>query len=468
VKDLSRFGRDYIEAGNYLETIFPRLGIRFISINDKYDSFDPRCQGDGITVALKNMINAYYAKDISTKMRVSYDARHRKGEFISAFTPFGYIRSPESKSKLIIDPEAAEIVRQIFRWRIEGALLREIADRLNQAGVPNPAHYSYLKGLRHDERFAEPIPWETSAIPQILGNIAYAGHMALGKQKNVQMNKKSRQPKENWYFTYNTHEPIVSQEDFDTVAKMTGERAKLRQEIFKKRQGPPLPENLFKGIIYCKVCGHTFSRTARLSNDRATRNIYYGCLHCRNHGLSNGKHRWIGYEDLKSVVYNIIMPYIQACVDERNLAEKRRLSDPITRMRHDKEKEIQNIKQRIVSIDSREERLLCDYYDGVLSKADYQLISAQRDTERLELAIRLEKLLHTREEYQPGFWDKNPCVNAFTQFYEARELTRDMLERLVERIDVTDSLGVEILFRFRDEFAALKNFNIGNEGVANG
>jgi len=467
VKDLSRFGRDYIEAGNYLETVFPRLGVRFISIVDNYDSFDPRCQGDGITVALKNMLNAYYAKDISMKMRAVYDVRLQKGEYISAFAPFGYARSPESKSKLIIDPEAAEVVRKIFKWRIEGVLYREIARRLNEAGIPSPARYAYLKGIRHEERFAGPMLWEDSSIAKILSNMVYAGHMALGKSKNIQMNKLTRLPKENWYFTYNTHEPIVSQADFDAVAEIMQKNGKRRKENRNNRQSPPLPDNIFKGILFCKVCGRSFTRNMNDLNRDGHRKTYYKCRHCANNGLRKGKRLRIGLEDLKTMVFDIIMAQISACADERALAEKKRLSDPITRTRENNEREIQNIRQRIASINSRKERLLCDYYDGLLTKADYQLISTQRDTESQKLTDKLKSLLLAQERFQPEFWDKNTCVSAFTQFYEAKELTRDMLEKLVERIDVTEDRDIEIRFKFRDEFAALTNFNGENEGADN-
>ena len=123
VKDLSRFGRDYIEAGNFLEVIFPRLNVRFISIGDNYDSFDPRCSGEGMSVALKNMINAFYAKEISVKTRTAKEAQQKKGEYIGGRPPYGYVKSSEDRHRLVVDEESAAVVRDIFRWKLEGANL---------------------------------------------------------------------------------------------------------------------------------------------------------------------------------------------------------------------------------------------------------------------------------------------------------------------------------------------------------
>jgi len=156
VKDLSRFGRDYIEAGNFLEVIFPRLNVRFISIGDNYDSFDPRCSGEGMSVALKNMINAFYAKEISVKTRTAKEAQQKKGEYIGGRPPYGYVKSSEDRHRLVVDEESAAVVRDIFRWKLEGANLSRIAKRLDESDVITPGHYHYLKGIYRDWRDAKP------------------------------------------------------------------------------------------------------------------------------------------------------------------------------------------------------------------------------------------------------------------------------------------------------------------------
>jgi DNA invertase Pin-like site-specific DNA recombinase len=181
VKDLSRFGRDYIEVGNFIEVIFPRLGVRFISIGDNYDNHDPRCQGDGMYIALKNMINAFYAKDISVKICSAYAVKREKGEFTGKCPPFGYVKSPGNRNVLVIDSEAAEIVRLIFKFNLEGMNVHMIGRELTRIGIPNPGHYRYIKGIYKEERYKNPQHWDTTVVKDILESVVYLGHLAVGK-----------------------------------------------------------------------------------------------------------------------------------------------------------------------------------------------------------------------------------------------------------------------------------------------
>ena len=223
VKDLSRFGRDYIEAGNFLETIFPSLGVRFISISDNYDSFDPRCKSEGTSIALKNMINAFYAKDISVKTRSALAAKQRKGQYTGAMPPFGYLISPEDRHRLVIDEKAAAVVRNIFRWRQEGLGPCDIARRLDASGFPAPGHYFYVSGIHRNRRYEKPCRWADSTVRNMLENPVYIGDMALGKMRvnPNQMYDNRHQPRENWIITKGTHAPIIPETEFEADRKST-------------------------------------------------------------------------------------------------------------------------------------------------------------------------------------------------------------------------------------------------------
>jgi DNA invertase Pin-like site-specific DNA recombinase len=465
VKDLSRFGRDYIETGNYIETIFPQMGIRFISIGDDFDSADPRCREDGMSVALKNIINAAYVKDLAVKMRTAWDAKMRRGDYTGAHPPFGYMRLPGDKTKLVIDEEAAEYVRMMYRWRTEGATLKEIAGRLDGLGVPNPAHYAYLKGRRNDRRFAEPKPWEPAAINDILENCVYIGNLVQGKHKDI-LHKRYKQPKEDWVYNYGTHEPIVSRDDFDKAAAIRQSGTERRKELWAKRTGPELPENIFKGLLFCGECGYSFNRSTYAKKD-GTRKIFYTCLTCQKRGASQ-KNRWMAYDDLYRVVFESIMAQVRVCADHHAIAERLRQSDPALRQTEARRKEAGDLCKRISAIENRKERLLCDLYDGILSRSDYEMISRQRSDELTALSARLAAVTAEQEPYQPSFWDRNLCVSAFERFQDPKELTREMLETLVERIEVGKDLSVRITFRYRDEFAALAQFLKQNGRDGNG
>ena len=183
VKDLSRFGREYIEAGDYIQKIFPRLGIRFIAINDNYDSAQPGAADNELVLPFKNLMNDSYCRDISIKVRSNLDAKRRNGQFVGSRVVFGYLRSPDNKNQLVIDPVAAPVVQDIFKWKIEGLSPAQIADRLNDANVPSPIEYKKANGSKQRTCFQtkKVALWSAVAIYRILKNEIYTGTLVNHK-----------------------------------------------------------------------------------------------------------------------------------------------------------------------------------------------------------------------------------------------------------------------------------------------
>jgi len=218
VKDLSRFGRDYIEAGNYLEHVFPLIGVRFISIVDGYDSADATT-ADCLTIALKNLVNQMYSMDISRKSGSILREKMLRGEFIGGFAAYGYIKDPLDKHHMIIDPEPAAVVREIFQRKLNGASNTEIARWLNGSGILSPGCYRYQKGIILDKKFELRKPWITQTIIGILRNQVYTGDMVQGRRRSeFYAGKPDRKlPKEDWCVVRNTHEPIISRKEFEAV-----------------------------------------------------------------------------------------------------------------------------------------------------------------------------------------------------------------------------------------------------------
>lgn len=258
VRDLSRFGRNYVETGYYLEKIFPFLGVRFVAVNDSYDSAKDN-GGNELILSLKNLVNDLYAKDISQKINSALSTKQRNGEFIGAFPPYGYLKSPEDKHKLVIDPETAPIVREIFRWKLEGLGMIQIARRLNEREVSCPAMYQYLHGYKKKPPTGTGSIWQGQTIKMMTGNPVYAGHMAQGKTKK---SLSDGQPttvisKENWIIVQNTHEAIVGQDTFDRVQAIKEQRY---EECCLRRGKYPTTENIFKGMLICGDCGTKMAR----------------------------------------------------------------------------------------------------------------------------------------------------------------------------------------------------------------
>lgn len=243
VKDLSRFGRNYVETGYYLEKIFPHLGVRFVAVNDSYDSAKDT-GGNELILSLKNLVNDLYAKDISQKIHSALETKQRSGEFIGAFPPYGYLKSPEDKHKLIIDPETAPVVREILSWVLEGHGIIQIARRLNKRGIPSPAVYHVLCGRKKKLLAGAGAIWQGQIIKLMTGNPVYAGHMAQGKTKKSLSDGRPTTviPKEDWTVVHDTHEAIIRQDSFDRVQAIKGQH---HEECCLRRGKYPSTENVW-------------------------------------------------------------------------------------------------------------------------------------------------------------------------------------------------------------------------------
>lgn len=260
VKDLSRFGRDFLETGNFLEKVLPFMGVRFISVNDNYDSIRAD-SGEAMTIALKNLMNDIYAKDISQKVYSALDTKKRSGEFIGNFAAYGYVKSPEDRHKLAVDPDAAKVVRRIFRMKKDGMSNAAIARTLTAEQIPNPNYHRYLQGIIFAKRFSENAPWQTQTVKHILENPVYLGHMAQGKKitKLHAGQKQKTMPSSEWIIVPNTHEAIIEQELFDAVQAIL----KAKHEEYHSRLGKYAHfdiENIFEGLVACACCQHNMTR----------------------------------------------------------------------------------------------------------------------------------------------------------------------------------------------------------------
>lgn len=220
VKDLSRLGRSYIETGEYLEQIFPLLGVRVIAVNDGYDSSAPG-SADSLSVHLKNLVNDIYARDISRKICPVLRVKQERGEFIGTFAPYGYKKAETDRHRLVPDPETAPVVRDIFRWRLEGQTCGEIVQRLQEEGIPSPSQYRYETGIIRDERLGAAV-WKTTTVSRILTRQVYLGHMVQGKRRASlwEGKKQTEQPVKRWLVVEGTHDPLVDEDTFYLVQSL--------------------------------------------------------------------------------------------------------------------------------------------------------------------------------------------------------------------------------------------------------
>lgn len=257
VKDLSRLSRNYTDAGNLIENLFVRLNIRFISLAEGVDSYRNPDSVSNIIVPITNVMNDQYCYQTSKKIRQVFDMKRRNGEFIGSYAPYGYIKDPQDKHALLVDPEAAEVVKSIFSMFLSGKNKRGITLYLNDHGIPCPTAYKQSQGLKYNAPNAQGNPmWSTITIDTILKNRVYVGDMVQGRQrvKSYKIHIQERVPEEEWFIVENTHEAIIDRETFDKVQgllKRDTRTAPKQKQLY-----------LFSGFLKCADCGRAMSRIA--------------------------------------------------------------------------------------------------------------------------------------------------------------------------------------------------------------
>lgn len=312
VKDLSRFGRNYVEVGNLLEQLFPFLGVRVISINDNYDSDNFSGQTGGIEVAFRNLVYNLYSRDLSKKVKSAVTTRMKRGEYIGPFGLFGYKKSPEDIHKLVVDDEAAAIVRRIFLMVIDNTPRRDIAKILNEESVPTPAVYKQRKGCTRDwYPDGKKGGWNTSMIAKIIRDERYVGHMVSHKKEYESFESKHQVTvdESDWIIVRNTHKGIVTQEEFDKA------NANMRYVRRGKKDNPANKKNY--SVIICPHCGLTL----RPGNKK---DIYMYCPTGRIHNDSPCRHVRIRKDVVESTLVKLVRNQAEMLVTAENILKQKK------------------------------------------------------------------------------------------------------------------------------------------------
>jgi DNA invertase Pin-like site-specific DNA recombinase len=456
VKDLSRVGRNYIETGEYLEKIFPMLGIRLIAVNDNYDSLGITTN-ERLTANLKNLVNDIYAKDISKKTRTACITKQKNGDFIGAYAPYGYMKSPENRSKLIIDPETAPIVRQIFRWKAEGAGHNEICDTLNEADIPSPFRYRYNKGIVKSEKYTKSI-WMMGTIKAILTTPVYLGHTVQGKTvislcDNIP--RTFKKPDE-WVVVENTHEPIVTQELYDEVQIVVSSRAAQILENKGKYEHLGSSELILKGLVYCADCGNRLYRRKQHRYDGS--GVYWTYICQVSTRQKNCPHKYIHESDLYKAVSDAISIEVQKCADIKNIVQNLNSGSKYKSLLANRNTDIEEAIHEIKRIESLRRAVFEDYAAKVLTASEYKYALRKYNLDSEAQRERLTEAKHAKDEFARNTTTENKWIAAFTRFIDKKELTAEMANALIERIEVSSRDKVTVKFKFRDEYAQISEF----------
>lgn len=455
VKDLSRFGRNYIEAGEYLEKIFPFMGIRFISITDGYDSLTCDDAEGALLIPLKNMINDVYAKDISRKIITSFRARQEKGEFLPAFAPYGYVKSKEVAYRYEVDQETAPYVRMIFEWKAEGVSHNEICKRLNDMGAVTPARRKVDLGIWRAEKYKHTV-WHGRTIIDIMKNPTYTGCIVYGRipKSLYEGIKMHRAPEEEWRYVPDAHEPIVSQELFDKVQKMFADRA----EKFKAKmdENAPLRElvtNHFKGKIYCGDCGKRM-RFVKPTDKRYPidqKHAVYVCGGYLDSGYSRCSRHSIRYPVVADVVLAAINIQLELALKQEQLIRQMRGSVKEKNLIDKYVGQINYLSQELKKINSKRESLFENFAEGILDEAEYQFAKKKYDDEAAETEKKLTAEKAKKVQLDDILSLSNEWLEAIHKAENITEIDVGLVKHLVSSVKIFEDNRVEVELNFGDQ-----------------
>ncbi|WDV48192.1 recombinase family protein [Clostridiaceae bacterium M8S5] len=450
VKDLSRFGRDYLETGRYIEKVFPLLSVRFIAINDNYDSLNNTSNTDSIIIPFKNLINDSYSRDISTKVRSSINIRQKKGEYIGAFALYGYVKSEEDNKKLEIDEFAADVIRDIYKMRIEGYSTGKIADILNENGVLSPYEYKQLLGYSYKNPFKvnEKAKWCATTIERILKNEMYTGVMVQNRSGriNYKLDKKISKAEDEWIRVEGTHEAIISKENFNLIQEI----AKLDTRT-KEGNDFVYP---FSGVLYCDTCDNTMVR--KIVRSKGKEYVYYICSTYKADKHSCTNHR-ISDKSLRKTVLKVINKQINIMVKLYDLIEYIEKL-PLLDTKYKKvDRRILSKMEELDKYNNLRAGLYEDYKAGIISKSDYMQMKSNFETRCNDIEKNLKELEIRAKQLIKNKGKSNWIIN-FTQNRNITEITRPIIVSLIKKIIIVDKNKIIIHFRYRDEFKDALNY----------
>lgn len=447
VKDLSRFGRNYTMGGELITNEFVRLNIRFVACNNYYDSISMQTSAatNCITLGVTNVINESVSATTSVNVRATLNVNRKQGKFIGSFASYGYKKDPNDKHKLIVDDEAADIVKMIYKLFLEGNSILWITRKLNEMGIPNPTMYKYLKGVKYKNPslVSNDGLWQDSTVRRILKNEIYTGTMVQGKSRNVSY--KDQRPKkvakEEWFVVEGTHEAIIDKNSFDTI-----------QDIFAKNIHSMRTDNkvfLFAGLVKCASCGRAMVR--KVNNMPYGKYEYYRCVTNKKMKKDNCPSCSIRIDKLEKAVLLYIQHMVDAAVNYDEMIQKLNSggkNENIEKMLEANIKELRDENNKYLTAVSG---LYTDLKNGIITKNEYFFI---KEDLAKKISVTEKKLLtaeQKRDEYKSKNI-KNEFVEYFKKYGNISSLTRGMLLELIDSIEVYSQNKIEINVKYKKEY----------------
>ena len=446
VRDLSRYSRNYIETGMHLEKEFPKYDVRFISVKEEFDTFTTDGTAESLMIPLQSLINDFYSKDISRKVEAALHTQMEEGTFSWRKIPYGY-KWNEDKTNIVPDEKTADVVRLIYKWRLEGVSGQKISDRLDEMKAPLPDDGYYNRnGL-----------WSVGTVFNILSNPVYAGDRVYGTRHSAIYKgiKDEKVPEEDWYVIPSAHEAIIGREAYERLKSITLENSQKRREAMaKSAKDRAKLVDLFAGKIFCADCGRRllFHKSVSKSNNP----YWYGSYHCsysksRAYNPCSSSH-YIRQKELNEIVLKAIQTQVKTAMDYEKLLEKLRNSDMDRSFRDKLNACIQSAQQKIRGIQIKRTRLYEDYTEGLLDEQEYNFARESFNAEYEKLNKMLDDLIVRRTEYQEALSSDNKWITLMKGVRNCRKLTQELVDTVVDQIKVYENKDVELIVRYHDVY----------------
>ena len=457
VKDLSRLGRNYIETGEFLEKICPFFGIRFIAINDNFDTETVEASGQ-LSVSLSNIINDYYAKDISRKVSSALRSKMENGEFIGAWEKYGYLKDPNNKNQLIVNPETAPVVKQIFLWRSEGMSYMGINKKLNDSGVLSPGQYKANRGIvTNNNQKGRVILWNKHMVTEILKDITYLGHLAQRKASQCLYAGISfhRTEEQDWIIVENTHEPIIEQELFDKVQAINNAAAEKAKANSGKYDHLPKAVNIYGKKFTCADCGSVMKLVRSFSTKKDKVYFTFKCPTYAEHGTRACNAKKMRKVDLDEAVLAIIKAQLDLFVDMQDSLHQL-LALKKAKAKQSKQKdEIKSLKKKLDHKKGLFGGLYRDLSEGLISDEDYAQTREVIMGEIKRLEQQLSELEGTTTRFAEQLRGEEKWAEMVEKYYNATEVTAEMVDAMILSMKMNEDSSLIIEFNYMDEFKSI-------------
>ncbi len=457
VKDLSRLGRNYIETGEFLEKICPFFGIRFIAVNDNFDTDTAEANGQ-LSVSLSNIINDYYAKDISRKVTSALRSKMEKGEYIGSWEKYGYVKSPENKNQLIVNPETAPVVRMIYQWRSEGMSYMGINKRLNDMGIPSPGQYKADRGIvTNNNQKPRKILWNKHMVTDILKDITYLGHLA--QRKTTQCLYAgipfSRTEEQDWIQVENTHEAIIEPELFEKVQEINKKAAAAQKANRGKYDHLPKAKNIYGKKFTCADCGSVMKLVRSISTNKDKVYFTFKCPTHEEHGARACTAKRMRKADVDEAVLSSIKAQFELFLDCREALDSLLKAKKKQVKKAGKSDQAKELKKQLEKKKSVFSGLYRDLREGLIDDQDY----AQTREILMEDISRLEKQLaelkSAKAEYEEPLQEAKIWETLIEKYAHAEEISEELADAMIESMRMNGDNSLSIQFRYMDSFQAV-------------